>query len=323
MTDDYDVPAEDSDSDDEPTSETTADNQVQQSPITETTSTEVLNSDAAQAANNLIVDGPEEEEPVVASAEQTEAEAERDAAQVERDVTEAEHVREEVIQILEPELPAPSGPRIYIQDGLIIAHDSTTTPHTPPLEYRPPAALAATPLAPVAQQAPEISEQLINLDGDDQDDWEAGEFDFGDEPIDEPWDTWGCLHHFELIQSSKMHQHWLPATNDTQSLRPTKHIDCLKCYKTITITEPIVESKKDDERKDSAVDVSLESAGTQTTNVVEEPDKTVKKRRKNKKQGDIPKIFNCRRCGVVYCIGCKKATMKELNMVLERNTFRV
>lgn len=96
----------------------------------------------------------------------------------------------------------------------------------------------------------------------------------------------------------------------------------MRCYKTITITEPVFKTKKDDERKDSGVDISLDVPSTQTTATVEEPDKNVKKKRKSKKQVDPPNLFNCRRCGVVYCVPCKKATMKELNTVLERNTYR-
>lgn len=315
MTDDYDIPAEDSDSDDEPASETATLDQVQQPPSTEVTNTEITSPDPAQAITDQAVTEPEVEQPMVAVVEQ---------AQVEE-----EHVQGGLpLSQQTDSLPVPSEdttsgfPNIDVE-ALIADHTPLTLPPPLPLlEYLPPAALAPTPPAPPVQQASVISETIINLDANDQDDWEAGDFDFGDEPTDETWDTWGCLHHFERIKSSKMHQYWLPSTQDPYTLRPTKHVDCLKCYKTITITEAPAESKKDDERKDSAVDISRETPNMEVVDTTEEPEKNKKKRKKNKQQGDFPKLFNCRRCGVVYCDSCKKNTLKELNVVLDRNTFR-
>lgn len=317
MTDDYDIPAEDSETDDEPTFETATIDQVQQLPLTEITDTEIPNADSVQDVEGQVITETQVEQSAVAVSEQPQV------AQVEDERAEEEFSQSQQTDSLPADSDDTSLP---IPDIDVAAHIADHTPLTPPppppiLEYLPPAALAVTPTTPPARQVSEISEPMINLDADDQDDWEAGEFDFGDEPTDETWDTWGCLHHLELIQSSKIHQYWLPSTNDPQTLRPTKHVNCLRCYKTITITEPPTESEKDDERKDSGVDISSETANTEIIDTPEESDKNKKKRKKSKKQGDFPKLFGCRRCGVIYCVSCKKTTMKELNTVLVRNTL--
>lgn len=332
MTDDYYNPEEESESESEPVSELATDNQLQQAPVTEVTSTEVSNSDIIQSAENPIGGGSADAEPPVVSEEQAEAHEEQvqnNEPQPQQTDPSLTTVDDEVASCQPREVPI-SVDAHPASDA--VDETSAIPPRAPPLEYRPPAALATTPLASAAQ-ASEVSEPLINLDADDQDDWEAGDFDFGDEPIDETWDTWGCLHHFELVQSSKMHENWLPATDNPQALRPTKHVDCLRCYRTITITDPIVEPvvepivepvvkpKTDEERKDSAVDIS-EEAWIAAIDAVDEPEIKVKKKRKNKKQGDLSKLFNCRRCGVIYCVACKKATAKELNAILDRNTIQ-
>lgn len=210
------------------------------------------------------------------------------------------------------------------------ASDAEGTPVPTPgralIEYTPPAALTTTPLLPATQISSEVTEPPINLDAEDQDDWQDASFNFGDEPIDESWDTWGCLHHFNQLHTNRMHQLWLPTTIDPQTQQTVRYVDCLRCYKTITLNHPASEEKKAEaeaERKDSGVDVRPASAqqGTNVTATTTESEAKSKKKRKNRKDGGRPKLFNCAKCGVIYCVSCRKATMKELNVVLERNTI--
>ncbi|KAK5950523.1 hypothetical protein OHC33_008466 [Knufia fluminis] len=196
--------------------------------------------------------------------------------------------------------------------------------------------------APASTSA-DTQEPVLNLDADDADDWEAGDFDFGDEPNDETWDTWGCYHHFHPVFSNAIWQgqkEWLPDTLPVATTTPNlaKQVDCLKCYKTIILTEPVQEDSskqkdkdKDTERPDSACDVSdaatlrmepASASAIESATPAEQPGKKDKKKRKNKKQGDIPSLFNCARCGVFYCVECKKVAAKEINLLLQKREVR-
>lgn len=194
-----------------------------------------------------------------------------------------------------------------------------------------------------ATAASPVQEPLLNLDGGDADDWEAGGFDFGDEPIDETWDTWGCLHRFNPVLSKAVWQAqrcWLPDTILAVTTDGTvaKQIECLKCYKTVVLVEPVQEDldKQRDkqvgrERPDSACDINCsprmadDTRAVRTTEsgvVSEQPCKKGKKRRRNKKQGEVPSLFNCPKCGIFYCAECKKAAAKEISQLLEKSEMQ-
>lgn len=166
------------------------------------------------------------------------------------------------------------------------------------------------------------AESLINLDAEDFDDWEAGSFDFGDEPQDESWDTWGCMHNWNPVQTKAVfedYQQWLPNINTaTDSKVKAEQITCLRCYKLVDLIDPTVKprkrsksdsTKQSQERPDSACDLS--------TPIAEGDDEAAKKKkRKAKKAADTPVLFNCAKCGMFYCKGCKKASTKEIRASL-------
>lgn len=209
--------------------------------------------------------------------------------------------------------------------------DNATSVETTTNQYRPPAALSTTPVIPPAQAPSEVVEPLMNLDAEDYDEWQNGEYNFGDEPLDETWDTWGCLHRFIPLHNNKMHHYWLPTRRNTVAkAQIVKEVDCLRCYKTIILKEQTTEEKVETGRKDSGVELPCpdvrQASETQTTEGITassaEPQQHSKKKGKNKKDTQTPKLFNCNQCGVVYCNSCKKATVKELIALRESNLVR-
>lgn len=192
------------------------------------------------------------------------------------------------------------------------------------------------PAAPIIQIEP-----ATNLDASDQGDWEGCDYDFGSEPTDESWDTWGCLHHFSPVASISCKE-WFPISTSTtsQSAAVERHVDCLRCYKTI-ILEELSEKQKDmgtttDDKKrtDSACSFTspTDTLGTTATvaeqlpasevvaTVTDTGRKAKKLAKRQKKPSEIPKLFNCPKCGVLYCPDCKKAAAKEIAAELKRTT---
>lgn len=178
--------------------------------------------------------------------------------------------------------------------------------------------LAVAVAATVAPSTPAVEEAFVNLDSEDADEWEAGDYDFGDEPIDESWDTWGCMHRINPVINKNIwgaHRDWCP--NTLESGRSKKEIDCQRCYKTITLIDPESEVVEKHERKDSACDVttSVESQpsaeSAEASNVAEQ--KEDKKKRKARKKSERPELYNCAKCGIFYCLPCNKAVKKEIH----------
>lgn len=203
-----------------------------------------------------------------------------------------------------------------------------------------PVASAASPsVEPTNVNTTDDSETFSNLDGSNAGDWEAMSFDFGDEPVDESWDIWGCMHDFDTLRNKilfKDQKNWLPNVHATVASpsASTKQIECMRCYKVVLFTEEAAEIQKEqkaenkDQRADSACDVttsvmveetpntavSIESTPSQPQNNLET------KKQKKKRLAERPKMFYCWRCGVFYCFDCKKAVKQEIHGLLERRS---
>ena len=312
-TDDYDIPEE----------ETETETESEPEPNTITAATD---QSGAEAANPAVLWGIIAQQPTVEAAaeapepQQVEAVLLSDAGLAETALSQPA----DQAPLIQPDLSATAADtqaNVEVHTAAQSQAESTTHP---------------TDTSTAVTTATE--EPLINLDGGDVEDWEAGSFDFGDEPIDETWDTWGCLHHFNPIFSKTVWQtqkEWLPDTLPTAPTlpTPTKHIDCLKCYKTIALDEPLTEDldkqkANGKERADSACDVNsidrplvspLVASATETAISAGQPSK--KNRKKGKHRGENPCLFNCPKCGVFYCVDCKKAVMKEISGLLANREY--
>lgn len=190
-----------------------------------------------------------------------------------------------------------AGPNLEVPDGSI---DATTT---------------VVPGEPVTTQptVPIIADSLENLDDEGADEWEGGDWDFGYEPVDESWDTWGCMHRLAPVINQNVwgaHRNWTPSTE--QSGRLTKRVDCQRCYRTVIMVDPTAEAVTQEvRRKDSGCDVSeaVDAAEISSATIKKEE----KKKRKGKKKNERPELYNCTKCGMFYCLACKKATIRDIH----------
>lgn len=173
--------------------------------------------------------------------------------------------------------------------------------------------------------SPETS-SIINLDAESWTDWTGSDYDFGDEPISETWDAWGCQHLFTPVHKAAIHQHWLPVSSDPRSSKELKQIHCLKCYRAIGLGEAVVENKNPSEQANGSGNAStttkqspVPTSGPENAPIVAQSMKTAKKKRKGRRETTFLNLFNCKICGVFYCLECKKLATKELNAILDAN----
>ncbi|KAK5089050.1 hypothetical protein LTR05_003274 [Lithohypha guttulata] len=192
----------------------------------------------------------------------------------------------------------------------------------------------------------EPPESLVNLDGENFDEWETRSLDFGDEPIDESWDAWGCMHQFSAVHNKTIFLEkgrWLPNIEpplpaqvleglpsaastldnhekDTNLPNSTKQIDCMKCYSTIVLAEPHAHQaiEKIDAEVATTPDILPAEGSEPKLECRSESVSKAKSKRKAKRLSDPPKLANCRKCGVFYCTNCKKAAIKEIHMTLNK-----
>ncbi|KAK5106429.1 hypothetical protein LTS08_000548 [Lithohypha guttulata] len=195
-------------------------------------------------------------------------------------------------------------------------------------------------------QPPEPPESLVNLDDENYDEWETRSLDFGDEPIDESWDAWGCMHQFSAVHNKTIFLEkgrWLPNVEpslpaqvlegltsaastldvhekETNFPNFTKQIDCMKCYSTIVLVEPYAHQaiEKIDPEVATTPDILPVEGSEPKLECRSESASKAKSKRKAKKLSDPPKLANCRKCGVFYCTNCKKAAIKEIHMTLNK-----
>ncbi|ETI28226.1 hypothetical protein G647_00675 [Cladophialophora carrionii CBS 160.54] len=195
------------------------------------------------------------------------------------------------LDILPPSLPASAGP---------VSETTSTVPTA-----------AAT----------EQTQRVENLDDPDEFDWEGRDLDFGDEPLDESTDTWGCRHHFYDFDKNRIPEFWLvgvrPATD------PSLEIECMGCFKKTKVWDDDAELEAF-RLKFCTTDVAqLEKEALKqklekwkTPDADDEGD-NAEARLKKLKEGSTglksQRAVECRHgCGVVYCQPCKKEARRRI-----------
>ena len=130
-----------------------------------------------------------------------------------------------------------------------------------------------------ATSAPEPS--TPNLDDPEMLDWEAEDYDFGEEPIDEAFDVWGCACIFNRLTKQAVGDHWM---------QDLKYLDCMKCFEGIELLDlPDGDSIKARE--------------------------TLKKLNKTHRER---LAWHCKKCGVVACGRCRVEKVKEMKAGMQR-----
>ncbi|KIX06285.1 uncharacterized protein Z518_04260 [Rhinocladiella mackenziei CBS 650.93] len=137
--------------------------------------------------------------------------------------------------------------------------------------------------------------QPENLDDPDDFDWEGQSLDFGDEPVDEAWDSWGCRHVFRDFERQYIPERWLIGVNVVKD--QDLEVECMACFKKVMVWE----TKTEEESKEKG-----NVAGPSTAPVMV----SGTSRKENATKATCS--FECRLCGIVYCGTCKKAATKRI-----------
>jgi hypothetical protein len=136
-----------------------------------------------------------------------------------------------------------------------------------------------------------------NLDDPDDFDWEGRSMDFGDEPIDEAWDIWGCQHQLCKFEKPAIPEFWLVGLD--RSDRDGIAVECMSCFEKVKVWEGKggTSAGESGECK-KAIDKSGRESSFKTRRLV----------KVNKSQCS----YECRLCGVVYCGTCQKAAARRI-----------
>lgn len=200
---------------------------------------------------------------------------------------------------------------------------------------------AAVGHATESTEAASFTEQqieFVNLDDPEDQDWEGVGVDFGDEPVDENFDIWGCQHHFHELVIDTVPDNWMKDLNKQKD----NPIDCMSCWKPIvvlgkpdTIKLDTKKARKLAKRRGRSPapsitlrrhNASLEEV-SRRANVATADDghgeqqlqhqadgKTATKAGEQLLQKQRKKLlaYDCSDCGVIYCWDCQKQAQKRV-----------
>ncbi|EXJ57690.1 uncharacterized protein A1O5_12480 [Cladophialophora psammophila CBS 110553] len=142
-----------------------------------------------------------------------------------------------------------------------------------------------------------------NLDDPEENDWENEDMFFGEEPIDEAWDTWGCRHHFNEFGKDRIPRFWLVDFNHATDV--SLEIECMGCFEKVEVGKGEIKKAGFKEKwchwKPSG---PTEESESEAQAVVDGRTTT---------SADKSRVsFECRHCGVIYCGPCKRAARKKM-----------
>ncbi|ETN45634.1 uncharacterized protein HMPREF1541_09466 [Cyphellophora europaea CBS 101466] len=200
-------------------------------------------------------------------------------------------------------------------------------------------------------QAPEesTSNTVTNLDDPDPEDWEARSLDFGDEPVDESFDVWGCQHKFRVFNIESVPDHWVKNLDRQKGLA----VECMCCFKTVHLPGPqtvVKDNKMGDShakgrkgrlnrrrgrsptpsatltlaRQDASIEdlAKTGAAGKDDVKTEVEKDKLAGLAMDEKELQELQKAevrrkrtllaYVCWDCGVLYCWGCRRDALRRI-----------
>lgn len=163
--------------------------------------------------------------------------------------------------------------------------------------------------APTSSETSSTSETATsepqNLDDPDEIDWRCRGLNFGAEPREETWDTWGCRHRFRNLGKHLIPRFWLVGVNASKD--PDVGIECMSCFKRIKLWE----NKGTENLKHGGgilVDGVNVMKGGEACAAPAAP--VVTKVTKNNTRSQLSS--ECHKCGVIYCEPCKRAAMRRI-----------
>ena len=175
------------------------------------------------------------------------------------------------------------------------------------------------------------AEALVNLDDPDgNEDWEGGDLDFGNEPADEEWDIWGCLHHFNELDQDNISSKWL----FDQSKAEDFELECMGCFRPMGKVKGKKQRELDRQNNKTEKDEIKEMmepaetlasirrrrrrdamSGTSSLIPSDEgsmTDTSAKGKKPSKSPTNKKAAYDCRDCGVLFCWHCRKDALKKV-----------
>ncbi len=153
------------------------------------------------------------------------------------------------------------------------------------------------------QEDPAVAHRNLDDPDDPDHDWEAEDFDFGDEPEDAGWDTWGCMHRFKDFTADDVPDQWLVALDKAKATA----VECMGCFKTVSIEPMKPLGPKTYEECTAKEQERIEDAGKDAGET--EAKEARKQKRRTQKNG----AFECRGCGVIHCFGCRRMAVRQVS----------
>jgi hypothetical protein len=150
------------------------------------------------------------------------------------------------------------------------------------------APLTTTPTFTLEPQPRTQEATVPNLDDPDLLDWEAEDYDFGEEPNDEAFDVWGCACNYNRLKAQDVDvQHWI---------QKPKYLECMRCFEEIEL---------------------LDLPGAKDQEQMQGMEKRVVKKMKKAEQARL--AWNCMKCGVVVCGRCRDEKLREMKGGMKGN----
>lgn len=198
-------------------------------------------------------------------------------------------------------------PETEVQGEMTAAISSIVTTNSQPVAETNGATIQAVDPQAVSNDAaaPEATVNANqNLDDPEGRDWERESLDFGEEPTDESWDTWGCRHQFHEFQKHAIPDFWLVGVRPL--IDPEIKVECMTCFKKVKVwgSKEVERENKETQVEEGETPVKeREAAGNSSANGGTQTKKLITKAQYS---------FECRRCGVIYCGTCKKAATRRI-----------
>ena len=207
-------------------------------------------------------------------------------------------------EVVADSISRPEEPGTGIEDAPTIAVGNSAHAHQEPAAGAPDRPSSETT---VVVEVPAVPvEQLVNLDDPDnlEYEWEQGDYDFGEEPTDEYWDVWGCMHRFREFTMERVPEYWLKNLDTTKATG----LECMTCFKDISIEGKALVFEGPKKFEESTIETNSkgdEDVGAETEAEIKAAQEEKRKARKNA-------VFECKECGVICCYQCKRGAIRKL-----------
>lgn len=140
---------------------------------------------------------------------------------------------------------------------------------------------AAAPAAQITLPPSAVEDRIVNLDAGGAQRWAETEYDFGDEPGDEPFSqVWSCQHSFKVYE----------AATDEVDHSELSRMECNRCLEPVSIAEMVAALKPSKRRKEESTSKDGRRADQQLESV---------------RAGKSKQALECSRCRLVVCPQCR------------------